>query len=205
VFVAMSKQVSVEDLGGLPAVLRAAVEEMQWLRKNVDRAEAALFLRAHEIEREHRAVWREHFATFDLLLEKFFICDAVRYREFIVAQADKTVAAAAPTIGVPSTIQAFKIADPARRAKFVEAAATRVAETGAQWSDQQARLERLKIGGAAPRDSKWNGVAGETKKLKQEIIDLKRRVHELEKENKELLAENERLKKKAGKSREKAA
>ena len=182
------------DVGELSPDLLALVETLQAARRDADAAEAVLLALCMKAESEKVTLWREHWATFDLFLEKFRICDSTRYREYIAAQGMRDVAARANEIGVAAVLQAGKIVDPARRAKFIEAAVERIHATGVPLSDQQARTMRIRVGGSQPQDSAWNKRADEREQLKREKLELERKLYAAEQEIAELRAENAKLK-----------
>lgn len=183
------------DAGELSPDLLALVETLQAARRDADAAEAVLLALCMKAESEKVALWREHWATFDLFLEKFRICDSTRYREYVAAQGMRDVAARANEIGVAAVLQAGKIVDPGRRAKFIEAAVERLQSTGVPLSDQQARTMRIRVGGSQPQDSAWNKRADEREQLKREKLELERKLYAAEQEIAELREENAKMKK----------
>jgi hypothetical protein len=181
------------------------VEELQALRRDIDSAESKLLWKASDIEASVPASeWREFYGSFDNFLKKFNICDPAKYRTFLLANERKDVANVAEAIGVSATIQASKIDDAGRRHKYLEAAKIRVEEVGVPWSDQEAREQRIRIGGSAPVDSDWNKRASERDQLRLEVIRLKKEVQRLEIELAEAKEEAEALRKAGAKTRGRA-
>jgi hypothetical protein len=173
--------------------------ELQQLRVDVDAAEARLFIRAAEIEVTVPShVWTEFYGSFDNFLQRHDICQAPRYRNYLRASEQSDIQEVASRIGVPAVLQAAKIADPDRRGKFLEAARTRCEQKGVPWSDQEARLQRFRIGGSLPKDSRWNARATEQAKMQQRLLALEKENQELKQALQEAQEELEALRAKKG-------
>ena len=170
------------------------VNSLKAFRRDVDTAEARLFREAYKIETTRDRLWKQIYATFDACLENLHICDSRRYRNFLAAEGllgPRQVDA----IGVPSALQATKIADPQRQQKFVEAAAKRKIDDGVPWSDQQAVTMRKTIAGQAPKDSTYNKRVDREARQNGEIVELRRENQDLRRQLKEKDEEIARLQK----------
>jgi hypothetical protein len=160
------------------------IEELKQFRREIDKAEHRLFARARFIETKKKDIWCQFYTSFDSLLVENNICDSHRYRNYFAAQT-VVPPEVAEKIGAPSTIQAAKIEDPARRRKFIEAASRRFEDEGVPWSEQQAKVQRKQIAGQPPTDSRLNKRISREDDLYAENVALKKQIRALERELKE--------------------
>jgi hypothetical protein len=157
------------------------VSQLKNLRNDVERAGMRLFRAAHEVETKERSLWNQFYPTFDAFLEENNVCDSRRYRDFVAAEPIVGGASAADEMGsVGPVIEAAKIQDTKRRAKYIEAATKRFETKGVGWSDQESTNQRKNIAGTPPTDSNWNKKVDREADLHAENVELKKKILRLE-------------------------
>ena len=176
----MASEMSARDVKAWEAV----VDRLKALRTAAAAAEAALLRECLRVEIEHEKMWRQLYRTFDECLDDLHICKSTRYRNFVAADA-AIGAARVDVVGIYSSLEAMKIADPARREKFLAAGEQRVREDGVPWSQEAAETARKTVAGTVPADLNLNKRIDREVSLHAENVALKRELHELKRQLRE--------------------
>ena len=165
--------------------MRQMITTLKHLRTLVTKAETEMFREARKFEIAQKDIWRQFYTTFDAVLEDNNICDSKRYRNFV--EADQTLGEETVDTmgGAKPAIEAMKIEDKGRRAKFIEAASERFEKDEVPWSEQEASRQRRNIGGQPPRESSYNRDADRKRELEEINVTLKKQILALEKQIKE--------------------